>query len=209
MYLKLKSNCETIKHFLFSIRLLIKKVAVWILTIEVKRLLSSLTSEPYFLEILVCREINNLEGDVIIKMVQQARSLSDEVQNCHTLKQTTAIVNFWKLSTTEPLCCTIKQRPPFCLTASLCCQLHSTFTKAVGWYHIMTSSHWGNELLTWILAHAKANLHLEVEHWYCLACLCGAIEERMSLFLPGWLRMGWMVSVISQGTIPWNTPPLL
>ena len=38
--------------------------------------------------------------------------------------------------------------------------------------------------------------------------LCGFVEGRLSHFLPRWLRTGWQ-SVISQGKIPWNTPPCL
>jgi len=38
--------------------------------------------------------------------------------------------------------------------------------------------------------------------------LCGVIEGRLSHFLQRWLRKGWQ-SVISQGKIPWNTPPWL
>jgi len=38
--------------------------------------------------------------------------------------------------------------------------------------------------------------------------VCDAIEGRLSHFQPRWLRRGWH-SVISQGTIPWNTPPRL
>ena len=38
--------------------------------------------------------------------------------------------------------------------------------------------------------------------------LCGVIEGRLSHFLPRWLRTGWQ-SAISQGKIPWNTPPWL
>ena len=38
--------------------------------------------------------------------------------------------------------------------------------------------------------------------------LCGAIEGRLSHFLPHWLRTGWQ-SMTSQGIIPWNTPPWL
>ena len=38
--------------------------------------------------------------------------------------------------------------------------------------------------------------------------LCGVIEERLSHFLPCWLRMGWR-SAVSQGKIPWNAPPWL
>jgi len=38
--------------------------------------------------------------------------------------------------------------------------------------------------------------------------LCGVIEGRLNHFLLHWLRTGWQ-SVISQGTIPWNTPPWL
>ena len=38
--------------------------------------------------------------------------------------------------------------------------------------------------------------------------LCGAIEGRLSHFLPSWFRMGWQ-SAISQGKIPENTPPWL
>jgi len=36
--------------------------------------------------------------------------------------------------------------------------------------------------------------------------LCGVIEGRLSHFLPRYFRTGWQ-SVISQGKIPWNTPP--
>ena len=35
--------------------------------------------------------------------------------------------------------------------------------------------------------------------------LCGAIERRLSHFLPRWLRTGWQ-SVISHGKLTWNTP---
>ena len=38
--------------------------------------------------------------------------------------------------------------------------------------------------------------------------LCGVFEGRLGHFLPRWLRTGWQ-SVISQGKIPWNTPPWL
>jgi len=38
--------------------------------------------------------------------------------------------------------------------------------------------------------------------------LCGVFEGRLSHFLPRWLRRGWQ-SAISQGKIPWNTPPWL
>jgi len=38
--------------------------------------------------------------------------------------------------------------------------------------------------------------------------MCGVIEGRLSHFLPRWLRAGWQ-SVIGQGKIPCNTPPLL
>jgi len=38
--------------------------------------------------------------------------------------------------------------------------------------------------------------------------LCGAIEGRLSHFLPHWLRTGWQ-SLTGQGKIPWNTPPWL
>ena len=37
---------------------------------------------------------------------------------------------------------------------------------------------------------------------------CGVIERRLRHFLPRWLKTGWQ-SVISQGKIPWNTPPWL
>jgi len=43
---------------------------------------------------------------------------------------------------------------------------------------------------------------LAVHRW------CGVVEGRLSHFLPHWLRMGWQ-SAISQGKIPWNTPPWL
>jgi len=40
----------------------------------------------------------------------------------------------------------------------------------------------------------------KMTRWYSV------IEGRLDRFLPHWLRAGWQ-SVVSQGEIPWNTPP--
>jgi len=52
--------------------------------------------------------------------------------------------------------------------------------------------------------------HLPDDMIFCLTVhrLCSVSEGRLGHFLPHWLRTGWQ-SVISQGKIPWNTPPWL
>jgi len=93
--------------------------------------------------------------------------------------------------------------------------------KANSWYN------WSNFWVVWfyLWCHARISLHdfeigdfvpfihlfyqpLSVRGWtsaFLLAVhgLCGVI---LSHFLPRWLRTGWQ-SVISQGKIPWDTPP--
>ena len=64
-----------------------------------------------------------------------------------------------------------------------------------------------------VVIHVKIFQSLSVHDWTS-ACLlnvhrlCGAIEARLSHFLSRWLRTDWQ-RVISQGKIPWNTPPWL
>ena len=83
-----------------------------------------------------------------------------------------------------------------------------------GWYGLLILSKKLTDAMSWLSFHGLFFYQpSSVREWnlaFLLAVhrLCGAIEGRLSHFLPRWLRTGWQ-SVISQGKIPWNTPPWL